>query len=115
VSEITLDLLARTVLELMRLPKFEACDVRDLTVRAHEILVEWVRTIEQFEQGNYTYGQAIRKITGWQRISARESKLFEEFYKDTYLTFPPRPAKGSRLDLHNAILTRQRQLQEWRG
>jgi hypothetical protein len=114
VSEISLELLAHTVLELMRLPKFENCDVSDLIDRAHGLLVECVRTIGQFEQGEYTYPQAIRAITGWQRISAERFKLFEEFYKETYLTFPSRPTKGSLFELHSALRTRQRQLQVWK-
>jgi hypothetical protein len=114
VSAIPLELLARTVFELMRLPEFANSDFRDLTFRAHELLIECVRTIDHFEQGNCTYVQAIREITGWKRISAKELKLFEKFYKDTYLSFPSRVPRGSSLDLPIAMLTRQRQLREWK-
>jgi hypothetical protein len=114
VSAIPLELLASTVLELMRLPKFANSGFRDLTFPAHELLIECLRTIEHFERGTYTYGQAIREITGWKRISARNLELFEEFYKDTYLTFPLKSNRESRLDLRNAIGTRARQLQEWK-
>jgi hypothetical protein len=85
VSEISLDLLARTVLELMRLPKFDGYEFRELSFRAHELLTECARTIEHFERDNYTYKKAIREVTGRKRISEKDSKLFEEFYKDTYL------------------------------
>jgi hypothetical protein len=114
VSEITLDLLARTVLELMRLPKFEDCDVKDLTVPAHELLIECARTIEHFEQGDCTYREAIRKITGWRRISAREIRLFEEFYKDTYLSLRRKSWKAGRIDLNDSPGMRMKQLREWK-
>jgi hypothetical protein len=114
VSAISIELLARTVLELMRLPEFANSDFRDVTLRAHELLIECVRTIEHFEQGNCTYMQAIREITGWKRISAKELNLFEKFYKDTYLTFPLNVPRSSRFDLRITIRTRERQLQEWK-
>jgi hypothetical protein len=98
----------------MRLPEFANSDFRDLTFRAHELLIECVRTIDHFEQGNCTYAQAIREITGWKRISVKEVKLFEKFYKDTYLTSPSRVPRGSRLDLWVTIRTRQKQFQEWK-
>jgi hypothetical protein len=115
VSEISLDLLARTVLELMRLPKFADSDFRSLTVRAHELLTECVRTIEHFERDNYTYKQAIREITGWKRISKRQFKLFEEFYKDYYLAWlPSNPQKRPLLELYEPNLVKLQQLQKWR-
>lgn len=78
-----IELIARTALEMKRLPENEHVSLESLAEPAYRFLVKCRKTIKKFQFENVTYCEGIRQITGYRRIREEQKVIFARFYVES--------------------------------